>query len=149
MTDDVKLKIFANSTRRVKWETKLGYCKNPFNLPISLNSIIDKGGLIGSVTVFILRMYPMMYLEKTKGEKGSILRSEKVEKRINSLNENINLNNIEVIYSQVRKEVADKYNKTKINKKNLKKLKVSDITEASQLYELLENSNDPEHIEVN
>lgn len=71
--DDVKLKISTNSTRRVRWFAKLGFYKNPtIPIHISLESVLPRGGLIGSISLLILRKYPIMYLEKKSNSKSSM-----------------------------------------------------------------------------
>lgn len=57
--DNVKLKIYANSTRRSLWNAKLGYqpCSRP---PIvSLSSLFSDGGPVPGIDVIITRVYPL------------------------------------------------------------------------------------------
>jgi len=68
----VKLKISTNSTRRVRWYTKLGFYKNStLPIPITLESVLPHGGIIGSLSLVILRKYPIMFLEKKTSSKSS------------------------------------------------------------------------------
>lgn len=63
------LKIAANSTRRVKWHTKLGFCRDFSSFSISLNAISEHGGQIARTKAFILRIYPMIQiLKETNGD---------------------------------------------------------------------------------
>lgn len=72
--DGVKLKISTNSTRRVRWYAKLGfYVNSSLPIPISLESVLPCGGIIGSLSLVILRKYHMMYLERRRNLKSSIL----------------------------------------------------------------------------
>ncbi|XP_015365877.1 PREDICTED: breast cancer type 2 susceptibility protein-like [Diuraphis noxia] len=65
--NSVKLKISTNSTRRVRWFAKLGFYKNStLPLPITLESVLPHGGIIGSLSLVILRKYPIMFLEKKR-----------------------------------------------------------------------------------
>lgn len=74
--DGVKLKISTNSTRRVRWHTKLGFCKNhTVPLPISLESVLPRGGMIGSLSLVIIRKYPMLYFERKSNSKPSMYMS--------------------------------------------------------------------------
>lgn len=69
----VKLKISTNSTRRARWYSKLGFYKNStLPIPISLESVLPHGGIIGSLSLVILRKYPMMYLERKLNSKSSM-----------------------------------------------------------------------------
>jgi len=71
--DGIKLKISTNSTRRVRWYTKLGFYANSFlPIPISLKSVLPYGGIIGSLSLVILRKYQMMYLERKTNSKSSM-----------------------------------------------------------------------------
>lgn len=63
---DVRLKIHANSTRRARWTTRLGLYKVPSSFVISCNDVLDRGGLVVSLEVVIVRIYPMMYVDKTQ-----------------------------------------------------------------------------------
>jgi hypothetical protein len=71
--DGIKLKISTNSTRRVRWYTKLGFYKNAsLPIPITLESVLPRGGIIGSLSLIILRKYPMMYFERRTNSKSSM-----------------------------------------------------------------------------
>ncbi|KAI3639929.1 hypothetical protein MIR68_002057 [Amoeboaphelidium protococcarum] len=62
LSSDSKLRIFANSTRRVAWHTRLGHLRVP-PLVIPVRSINSEGGLISYVETFIIRKYPVIYTE--------------------------------------------------------------------------------------
>lgn len=64
MPTSVVLKISANSTRRAKWYTKLGYYKEPWPFAISFNSVNENGGMITRTRAYIVRVYPMIYAIK-------------------------------------------------------------------------------------
>lgn len=66
MPRSAALKISANSTRRAKWYTKLGYCKESWPFAISLNSIHGNGGIITRMTAYIARVYPLVFAIKVK-----------------------------------------------------------------------------------
>lgn len=71
--DDLKLKISTNSTRRVRWFTKLGFYKNAtLPVPITLEAVLPRGGIIGSLSFVILRKYSIMYLERKANSKSSM-----------------------------------------------------------------------------
>jgi breast cancer 2 susceptibility protein len=76
----VRLSIFANSTRVARWDTKLGYCPRPRPLRIPLDSVLENGGVISEAVGCILRVYPMMYVDKsTKTSTGSSGEQKKFE----------------------------------------------------------------------
>lgn len=70
MPRSVVLKIHGNSTRRAKWHTKLGYCKESWPFAVSLNSIHGSGGTIARTTAYILRVYPLVFSVKEKTADG-------------------------------------------------------------------------------
>lgn len=70
MPSSVALKISANSTRRARWYTKLGYCKESWPFAVPLNSVHGSGGIITRTKAFVLRVYPLVYVVKEKTEDG-------------------------------------------------------------------------------
>lgn len=66
MPGSVALKISANSTRRTRWYTKLGYCKEAWPFAVSLNSVYGSGGVITRTKAFVLRVYPLVFAVKEK-----------------------------------------------------------------------------------
>lgn len=63
------MKITANSTRRVKWHARLGFCRSQWPFSISLNAVSEHGGQISRTKAFILRIYPMVHiLKETRGD---------------------------------------------------------------------------------
>ena len=99
-------RISANSTRRARWFTKLGYQPMPHSFPIPLMSIFPDGGLVGCTDVIIVRVYPMAYLEKREGEKN-VLRSERLERKIAALHQAEGQKKIDSICSKVQKEFEE------------------------------------------
>lgn len=149
MPSSVQLKISANSTRRAKWHLKLGYYQQPYPFLLSLESIEPYGGLISRLAVFVLRIYPTMYMVKTENgsESKTVFRSEKVERRCNTIESQKRLDIIEKFHFEVSKEVEDEYEDKKKSIKSPKR-KISEIDDAEELWELMEHSNDPAAVEV-
>lgn len=71
-TDLIHLKVSFNCSRRALWWCKLGYQKqaNPFVIPMS--SINMNGGKIGCLRCFIVRVYPVKFLETCGSKKGML-----------------------------------------------------------------------------
>ncbi|XP_008558720.1 uncharacterized protein LOC103579169 [Microplitis demolitor] len=80
ITKDVRLKIHTNSTRRARWDTKLGYYRTCGPLPVTLSSVKSNGGAIGKLIVAVARVYPILYREKT-ADGQSIVRNAKCEEK--------------------------------------------------------------------
>lgn len=78
---DTYLKISANSTRRARWDSKLGFYSKPLPFPIALASILPDGGVISHIRVHIIRVYPVTYMEKAPDGK-TIFRGERQYRRI-------------------------------------------------------------------
>lgn len=70
ISDEVKLKINFNNTRRSKFFTKLGYQTNSSPITIPLDSIHLYGGIIGCVKFFVARIYPIRYMEQMGNVRG-------------------------------------------------------------------------------
>ncbi|XP_015126346.1 uncharacterized protein LOC107047930 [Diachasma alloeum] len=76
----ILLKINTNSTRRVKWYTKLGLQKYSGPMELSLRHIHPNGGLIGKVSAVVSRIYPIIYRETTS-DGQVIFRNARSEER--------------------------------------------------------------------
>lgn len=66
MPSSTALKFSANSTRRAKWHTKLGYFNGGRSISFPMKSIEPQGGHICKFTAFIVRIYPMLYVAKAQ-----------------------------------------------------------------------------------
>ncbi|XP_046823824.1 breast cancer type 2 susceptibility protein-like isoform X2 [Vespa crabro] len=100
---DVSLKIHTNSTRRVKWDTKLGYTRCPGPMLIKLRNVCPNGGLIGKLKVLITRTYPMLYHEKNaSGE--SIFRNSRCEEKANIAYEEQCRSKVEAFYAEAEQK---------------------------------------------
>jgi len=58
--DKVKLKIYANSTRRALWDAKLGFQRSCVPPSMPLCSLFGDGGPVPAVDVVIMRIYPVL-----------------------------------------------------------------------------------------
>ena len=96
------LKISANSTRRARWDAKLGYQRVPLPFLVRLDSLFVDGGLVGSVVAVVARVYPVVYLEKKEGSK-SVMRCARVEEREQARQEREREKLVEDISSRVRR----------------------------------------------
>lgn len=143
------MKIAANSTRRAKWDTKLGYYEKPWPFLLHLDSLNENGGLICRLRTCVLRVYPIMFMAKREeGEfKKTILRSEKVERNLSKIEDRKRLDRIEALHSQFSEEVDKEYQQKRKRIKSPKR-KLRDIDDAEELWEYYEHSNDPEFVEV-
>jgi len=81
------LRLHANSTRRARWDVKLGFHSHAHAFPLPLASLFGDGGLTGCVDVIVLRQYPVqvgtltLYILGRLESKAGILSDQKVERR--------------------------------------------------------------------
>ncbi|KAJ6644293.1 Breast cancer type 2 susceptibility protein like [Pseudolycoriella hygida] len=147
VASNVKLKICANSTRRVRWDTKLGYCKNSTPFTITLRSVLSSGGNISKLRICVLRVYPVVYINP---KKLSDVHSEKVERRRTVNDEREKLSLVEKVYSQVCKELEEEEKTARYENQPLKIVKmdhISSITDPAYLCDLMDEDVDPARIE--
>lgn len=112
--ENVCLKLHTNSTRRARWDVKLGYMISQGPICIKLKSIFPNGGLIGKIKVIIARVYPMLYHEKTStGE--SIFRNIRCEEKANIIYEKKCRSMIETFYAKAEKYFYTGKNKNDLN----------------------------------
>ena len=52
------LKLSFNSTRRARWDAKLGYLPK-LTMPTSLDKLVSNGGLASELTLYVARKYPL------------------------------------------------------------------------------------------
>ncbi|CAL7935898.1 unnamed protein product [Xylocopa violacea] len=100
--ENVCLKLHTNSTRRARWDTKMGYIVPSGPMHIKLKTVYPHGGLIGKIKVTIARVYPMLYHEKTSSGE-SIFRNLKCEERANIAYEKERCSLIEAFYVKAEK----------------------------------------------
>ena len=65
--DQVKLGITFNSIGPAKWHATLGYQK-VFTFIVPLGNVKATGGFVPCIDVFVVRVYPVCYVEKRKDE---------------------------------------------------------------------------------
>lgn len=96
---DVRLKIHTNSTRRARWDAKLGYQRQSGPIKSSLGSINPNGGLVGKFSVVVARAYPILYREKT-GDGQFIDRNARCEEKAAIAYERECQSRIDAVYSR-------------------------------------------------
>ncbi|XP_060865003.1 breast cancer type 2 susceptibility protein-like isoform X2 [Metopolophium dirhodum] len=148
--NSVKLKISTNSTRRVRWYAKLGFYKNStLPIPITLESVLPHGGIIGSLSLVILRKYPIMFLEKKTNSK-SIFRNEKMETIEAEKYKAYQQKSLEIISNKIKTElIAEMASKTKVSKKYFSCMKKENLDKLNldELSNIIDNSTDPLEIQ--
>ncbi|XP_056329515.1 breast cancer type 2 susceptibility protein [Danio aesculapii] len=78
--ESLMLKISANSSRRARWDTKLGYYRDPRPIRLPLSSLYTSGGVVSCVNLLVLRSYPTQWMEK-KPNSVFLFRNDRAEDR--------------------------------------------------------------------
>ncbi|MEQ2282424.1 hypothetical protein AMECASPLE_000570 [Ameca splendens] len=146
--DSLMLKICANSTRRARWDTKLGFHRDPrpFLLPISC--LYSNGGPVGCVDIIILRSYPIQWMER-KSDGGVVFRSaraeEKEARRFNSHKQKA----IEMLFAKVQAEFEKEEEgsiKPQRRRQTISKQDIENLQDGEELYEAV--GDDPADLET-
>lgn len=64
------LQLYANSTTRARWDTKLGFHRNTF--VSSLARLVPDGGIVGRIDVVVERVYPLGFMEGRLDARGVV-----------------------------------------------------------------------------
>ncbi|XP_038219961.1 breast cancer type 2 susceptibility protein-like [Zerene cesonia] len=104
-TSSVRLKISGNSTRRARWDARLGYHGNAAMLS-RLSTVRPEGGKVSKLRVFVTRVYPTLYIEKFE-DGSTVTRSERLENMHQMKYENDRQLILERIYEEVEKEFSE------------------------------------------
>eukprot|EP00943_MAST-04B_sp_MAST-4B-sp1_P004722 g4722.t1 len=111
---DPKLCISKNSSRIAAWDAKLGFQPSNF-FYMDMSTFDSSGGVIGCVEVFIERVYPMVYVERSsngttifRSEKGESEAQESFERTVSS-NHNF-VNNTDNVHIDSKQQKIDTKN---------------------------------------
>uniref|UniRef100_A0A1Q3EXT2 Uncharacterized protein n=1 Tax=Culex tarsalis TaxID=7177 RepID=A0A1Q3EXT2_CULTA len=141
---DVRLRIHANSTRRAHWLAKLGLYQVPTSFLVSCNHVADRGGLVVRLQLVVVRVYPLMYVDKSQG--SSVLRSGRVERRRNLASDANRFDNFQKLCSQVQKELENERTTARAALRNAR-MAVTRSTTTAELLEMAEAGLDLSYIE--
>ncbi|NWR51019.1 BRCA2 protein, partial [Regulus satrapa] len=148
--DSLMLKISANSTRRVRWHTKLGFHRDPRPFPLPLSSLYSEGGAVGCIDVVIQRTYPMQWMEKTSA--GSyIFRNSRAEEREAARHAEDQQKKLEVLFAKVQAEYekheAERTSRRTPRSRIVTRQQIHSLQDGAELYEAIQNVSDPGYIE--
>ncbi|XP_075892594.1 breast cancer type 2 susceptibility protein [Nelusetta ayraudi] len=146
--ESLMLKICANSSRPARWDSRLGFQRDPrpFLLPIS--SLYGSGGPVGCVDVVVLRSYPLQWMER-KPDGGVVFRSvraeEREERRYNMGKQKAMEAMFSKIQSEFEKEDKEK-NKPQRRRRTVSRQDIASLQDGEELYEAL--GDDPAYLEA-
>ncbi|CAH0712821.1 unnamed protein product, partial [Brenthis ino] len=138
-TSAVRLKIFGNSIRRAKWDTRLGFHGNGAILS-HLSSVRPEGGKISRLKVFVARVYPTLYVEKFE-DGSTVTRSERLENQYQMKFENERQFQLEKLYEEV-----EKYSDKESQDSEGLDIEKESFESGSQICKMMKRSRDPSEL---
>ncbi|NXO26037.1 BRCA2 protein, partial [Cisticola juncidis] len=147
--DSLMLKISANSTRRARWHTKLGFHRDPRPFPLSLSSLYSEGGAVGCIDVVIQRTYPIQWMEKTSA--GSyIFRNSRAEEREAAKHAEDQQKKLEALFAKIQAEYEKHEERTSRRtprSRIVTRQQIHNLQDGAELYEAIQNASDPGYME--
>nr|XP_021397545.2 breast cancer type 2 susceptibility protein [Lonchura striata domestica] len=147
--DSLMLKISANSTRRVRWYTKLGFHRDPRPFPVPLSSLYSEGGAVGCIDVVIQRTYPIQWMEKTSA--GSyVFRNSRAEEREAAKHAEDQQKKLEALFAKIQAEYEKHEERTSRRTRRSRivtRQQIHNLQDGAELYEAIQNASDPGYME--
>ncbi|NXK60585.1 BRCA2 protein, partial [Sylvietta virens] len=147
--DSLMLKISANSTRRARWHTKLGFHRDPRPFPLPLSSLYSDGGAVGCIDVVIQRTYPIQWMEKTSA--GSyIFRNSRAEEREAAKHAEDQQKKLEALFAKIQAEYEKHEERTSRRtprSRIVTRQQIHNLQDGAELYEAIQNASDPGYME--
>ncbi|NWW05699.1 BRCA2 protein, partial [Oreocharis arfaki] len=147
--DSLMLKISANSTRRARWHTKLGFHRDPRPFPLPLSSLYSEGGAVGCIDVVIQRTYPIQWMEKTSS--GSyIFRNSRAEEREAAKHAENQQKKLETLFAKIQAEYEKHEERTSRRtprSRTVTRHQIRNLQDGAELYEAIQNASDPGYME--
>ncbi|XP_049581198.1 breast cancer type 2 susceptibility protein isoform X2 [Syngnathus scovelli] len=130
------LKIFANSTRPARWDTKLGFHRDPRPFLLPLSSLYSNGGPVGCVDIVVLRSYPLQWMER-KSDGGVVFRSARAEEKEEAHYNSRKQKAMEALYAKMEAELEqeDKESKLQARRRSVSHRDVKGLQDGQELYE--------------
>uniref|UniRef100_G1NQB1 Tower domain-containing protein n=1 Tax=Meleagris gallopavo TaxID=9103 RepID=G1NQB1_MELGA len=147
--DSLMLKIAANSTRRARWYTKLGFHRNPGPFPLPLSSLYSEGGAVGCIDVVIQRTYPIQWMEKTSA--GSyVFRNSRAEEREAAKHAEDQQKKLEALFAKIQAEFEKQEERNcrrAPGSRIVTRQQIHNLQDGAELYEAIQNAPDPSYME--
>ncbi|KAM7412802.1 hypothetical protein PAMA_020266 [Pampus argenteus] len=145
--ESLMLKICANSSRPARWDTKLGFYRDPRPFLLPLSCLYSNGGPVGCVDMIILRSYPIQWMER-KPDGGVVFRSvraeEKEARRYNSHKQKA----METVFAKIQAEFEkeEKGSKPQRRRRIVSRQDIASLQDGEELYEAV--GDDPAYLEA-
>ncbi|XP_051933627.1 uncharacterized protein LOC127608546 [Hippocampus zosterae] len=130
------LKIFANSSRPARWDTKLGFYKDPRPYLLPLSSLFSNGGPVGCVDIVVLRSYPVQWMER-KSDGGVVFRLARAEEEEAARHNGRKQKAMEVLYDKIQAEFEqeDIDSKRQLRRRSVSHRDIGSLQDGQELYE--------------
>ncbi|XP_051933622.1 uncharacterized protein LOC127608541 [Hippocampus zosterae] len=130
------LKIFANSSRPARWDTKLGFYKDPRPYLLPLSSLFSNGGPVGCVDIVVLRSYPVQWMER-KSDGGVVFRLARAEEEEAARHNGRKQKAMEVLYDKIQAEFEqeDIDSKRRLRRRSVSHRDIGSLQDGQELYE--------------
>nr|XP_034317664.1 breast cancer type 2 susceptibility protein homolog isoform X2 [Crassostrea gigas] len=143
----LQLKINANSTRPVPWDTVLGFQPDPRPLCVPLSDLHGEGGMVGCVDVVLGRKYPLMYMEKLP-DGGSVFRTAQAEEKFSQLHQKQQQEAMESLYRKLEKDFdKEDYEESRAVKRQWKESEIEELQSGQEVWEALRTAKRPDIVE--
>ncbi|NXA37572.1 BRCA2 protein, partial [Eudromia elegans] len=147
--DSLMLKISANSTRRARWNAKLGFHRDPRPFPLPLASLYSEGGAVGCVDVVVQRTYPLQWMEKMSC--GSyVFRNSRAEEREAAKHAEEQQKKLEALFAKIQAEYEkheEKSSRRALRSRIVTRQQIRNLQDGAELYEAIQNASDPGYME--
>ncbi|CAH2056085.1 unnamed protein product, partial [Iphiclides podalirius] len=142
-TSRVRLKIFGNSTRRARWDARLGW-HGAGAILTRLSNVQLNGGKVSKLRAIVTRVYPTLYVEKFE-DGSTVTRSERLEHLYQMKYESERHALLEKMYEEVEKEFTNQESQDSECDSEL----MRSINNGSQIYKMMRQSRDPGEYRAN
>ena len=134
------LKLHFNSTRRARWETKLGYHRFD-TLPTSLSHLTGNGGAASELSLYFARKYPIVYTLENKQVVN--------QRKYDTMNFEQDLEKIyhDVQYEFEQRERSRQKTRRPSTRRSMSNKDIAKLTKGNEITDAIENSPEPGMIE--
>ncbi|XP_014666901.1 PREDICTED: breast cancer type 2 susceptibility protein homolog [Priapulus caudatus] len=143
VTNDVALKLSANSTRRARWDSRLGYQQGagrPFAVP--LRSLYADGGVVSCLELIVCRTYPLQYMEKMP-DGSTVFRSEKAEASAASAHAVHRQRKLEDLYAKLLREQEKQDVPRRAGMRGFERQQIEALRTGEEIHNALAEAGDP------
>ncbi|KAG1951873.1 BREAST CANCER 2 like 2A [Pimephales promelas] len=138
--ESLMLKISANSTRRARWDTKLGYYRDPRPIRLQLSSLYPAGGVVSCVNIVVLRSYPTQWMEK-KPNGVFIFRNDRAEEREARKHSNSKHKSMDLVISKIQTQFEKEMEgnkKCRKQRRTFSRHEIEALQDGEELHEAME-----------